>query len=192
MADPASAFAPAKRRLPTAAIVGIVCGSLALLVVVAGAIVGFNIFTGVKRFQVPGTSMEPTIQAGETITATVVDSGEYEPKHGDIVVFNAPDTWASKPGEQQIKRVIALPGERVACCDPQGQMQLAGKPLIEPYVKPGSNLRVSYDITVPEGRLWLLGDNRSQSGDSLNHYQMTQDVTESTIPLSAIVAIVKR
>lgn len=191
MADPASA--PPKRRLSTAAIVGIVCGSLALLMVAAAIVVSFVVFPSTKRFQVPGTSMEPTIQAGETVTATVVDPGDYEPKHGDIVIFNAPLTWTSKPGQQHVKRVIALPGERLVCCDTQGRLQIEGKQtLIEPYLKPGSTIRTDYDITVPEGRLWLLGDNRSQSGDSLQHYLMTDDVIESTIPISAIVAIVRR
>ena len=72
-----------------------------------------------------------------------------------------------------IKRVIGLPGDRVQCCNEFGQLTVNGTPLDEPYLhldsqgQPGSSL--SFDVTVPEGHLWVMGDNRNHSGDSRAH-----------------------
>src|SRR5205085_8940541 len=64
-------------------------------------------------------------------------------------------------GDQDfIKRVIGVPGDHVVCCDASGRLRINGKPLNEPYLKPGSkNQDLPFDITVPAGRLWVEGDN---------------------------------
>ena len=72
-----------------------------------------------------------------------------------------------KCGKFWVKRVIATGGERVACCDEQGRLTIDGTALSEPYlpdtVAPST---VSFDLQVPEGRMFVLGDNRADSTDS--------------------------
>jgi signal peptidase I len=68
-------------------------------------------------------------------------------------------------GSAYVKRVIGVPGDRVACCDEQGRIEVDGTPVEEPYVT-GPTDQVPFDVTVPDDRLWVLGDNRSDSADS--------------------------
>jgi signal peptidase I len=182
----------AKRGLSTGAIVAIVAGGVALVLVVVAGAIGFILIRNTMRFTVPGASMEPTIRAGQTVSATKVDPGKYQPKRGDIVVFRAPEAWTTKAGEMFVKRVIGLPGERVACCDPKGSLYIDTTPLAEPYLKAGATPdRTSFDIKVPDGRLWVMGDNRAQSGDSLLSFMNSRDINLATIPVSSVSAIVK-
>ncbi|MPQ99886.1 signal peptidase I [Modestobacter sp. I12A-02628] len=120
-----------------------------------------------------------------------------DPEPGDIVVFRGPDTWASEitvapaanwftaglrwvgqavgvaaPSEDDfVKRVIATGGQTVQCCDAEGRVTVDGQPLDEPYVyEPEPIERRSFGpVTVPEGRLWVMGDHRSDSADSKYH-----------------------
>ena len=119
------------------------------------------------------------------------------PEPGDIVVFKGPDTWSPEievqepsnwltgallwvgrtvgvapPGEDDfIKRVIATEGQTVECCDEQGRVLVDGQPLDEPYIFENSpeGDRSFEKVTVPEGRLWVMGDHRSASADSRSH-----------------------
>jgi signal peptidase I len=84
-----------------------------------------------------------------------------------------------------VKRVVGLPGDRVVCCDAQGRTSVDGVPLDEtPYLHPAAvTTQVSYDVTVPEGELWVLGDNRGDSRDSRYH----QDARGGFVSEDAVV-----
>ncbi|SFO86490.1 signal peptidase I [Geodermatophilus dictyosporus] len=120
-----------------------------------------------------------------------------EPEPGDIVVFQGPDTWVPEvevqdpsnwltgallwlgrtvgvapPSEDDyVKRVIATGGQTVECCDGEGRVVVDGQPLDEPYVYEDTprESRAFAPVTVPEGRLWVMGDHRSASADSRSH-----------------------
>lgn len=189
----ADGFAPpAKRGLSTRAIVGIAGGGLALVLVVVAVVVFLGSGRDTITLTAAGADMEPTIRPGQSVTATKVDPGEYQPKRGDIVAFSAPDGWLATKGDSKlVKRVIGLPGERVACCDPSGKWTVDGKPLAEPYVKAGSATACGpVEVVVPDGRLWVMGDNRTASNDSCTYYLRTSDIAVATIPVQAVSAVV--
>jgi signal peptidase I len=82
-----------------------------------------------------------------------------------VVGLSAPDS-----DNHLIKRVIGLPGDHVACCNALGQLTVNGVPLKEPYtvIPPGESnaATLSFNVTVPKGDLWVMGDNRYDSQDS--------------------------
>lgn len=130
--------------------------------------------TGWRLVEVTSDSMTPTLSTGDrVITAPMRDA----PERGDVVVFTPPDTWRdaytrwqqgrSAP-ERMVKRVVALGGDTVECCAADARLLINGVRVEEPYlaVEPGRGNAPTYRITVPEGYLWLLGDNRDDSFDS--------------------------
>ncbi len=124
----------------------------------------------VVRFVVEGTSMEPSIYAGNNLIVSRIDylriGGEYVfrgPKRGDIIVFNSPDGYTN----DFVKRLIALPGDKVAIRN--GKVYVNGEPsdFSEKPTSAGIFFDFSQgDIIVPEDSFFVLGDNRSQSSDS--------------------------
>ena len=116
----------------------------------------------VQPFVVPTGSMEPTIMAGDRVLSEKISYRLDDPQPGDIVVFDDPQ--GRHP--QLIKRVIAVEGQTVDIRD--GVVLVDGEQIPEPYL-----INVTTDegseetpITVPEDHLWLMGDNRPNSGDS--------------------------
>ncbi|WP_300610794.1 signal peptidase I [Trebonia sp.] len=164
----------------------------------------------VQVFSIPSGSMENTLVPGDRVLVNKLIYHFRPIARGDIVVFSGQGSWdppapppssdplvrlwhdvtnlvgISAPGTDYIKRVIGLPGDHVACCDAQGRVTVNGVPLNEQsYIYPGdAPSQVPFSITVPPGRLWVMGDNRADSDDS--RYRM-DDPGEGTIPESAVV-----
>ena len=119
----------------------------------------------VEPFIVPTGSMIPTIQIGNRVLAEKITYRFVRPpRYGDIVVF--PDPKGEHP--HLIKRVIATDGQTVDLRD--GKVYVDGKELVEPYThgQPSEPLspEFRYPYKVPAGDLWVMGDNRTNSGDS--------------------------
>ncbi|MFG3705090.1 signal peptidase I [Micromonospora sp. NPDC047670] len=142
-----------------------------------------------QTFFIPSPSMENTLQIDDRVLVNKLVYDFRSPHRGEVIVFRAPLEWSSNPdGEDFIKRVIGVGGDHVVCCDPQERLVINGKSLDEPYIFPGDKAGEEFDITVPEGRLWVMGDHREASGDSLQHWQQSgQDITAATIPEDEVV-----
>jgi signal peptidase I len=153
--------------------------------------------------------MENTLLPGDRILVSKIVYNFRPIARGDIVVFGGAGSWdppaqppsnwfagilgdatnlvgIAGPDTDYIKRVVGVPGDHVACCNAQGQVTVNGVPLSEKsYVYPGdAPSQVRFDITVPAGRLWVMGDNRGDSDDSRFR---TNDPGGGTIPESAVV-----
>jgi signal peptidase I len=164
----------------------------------------------VQVFAIPSGSMENTLQPGDRVLVSKLVYRFRDIARGDVVVFSGQGSWGpdappppgnplvrfwdgvtnlvgiSAPGTDYIKRVIGVPGDHVACCDARGRVTVNGVPLSEQsYVHPGdAPSQVPFSVTVPPGRLWVLGDNRANSDDS--RYRR-DDPGSGTIPESAVV-----
>jgi signal peptidase I len=182
---------------------------LAVIVVAALILVILLKTFVVQVFSIPSGSMENTLMPGDRILVSKIVYQFRSIERGDIVVFSGAGSWDAPtpppgnlldrigdnltglvgiagPGTDYVKRVIGVPGDHVVCCNTQGQVTVNGVPLSESsYVYPGdAPSEVPFNITVPAGRLWVMGDNRGDSDDS--RYR-TNDPGGGTIPESAVV-----
>ncbi|SCL20407.1 signal peptidase I [Micromonospora inyonensis] len=146
-----------------------------------------------QTFFIPSPSMENTLQIDDRVLVNKLVYDFRSPERGEVIVFKAPTEWSGNPdGEDYIKRVIGVGGDRVVCCDEQDRLMINGRSLDEPYVysvdgrrdKPADQ---EFDVTIPKGRLWVMGDHRAASGDSLEHWERLQDVERATIPVDDVV-----
>jgi signal peptidase I len=146
-----------------------------------------------QTFYIPSQSMEHTLNIYDRVLVNKLVYDFRSPHRGEIIVFKAPSEWRSGPeGEDFIKRVIAVGGDRVECCDAQQRIRINGHAIDEPYLFSEGAVHdaaadESFTVTVPAGRLWVMGDHRSESGDSLEHWEQTDDVTLSTVSEKAVV-----
>ncbi|MET8634592.1 signal peptidase I [Streptomyces sp. NPDC004096] len=133
-----------------------------------------------RPYTVPTDSMTPTIKAGDRVLAQRVDSADIT--RGDVVVFKQ-KSWGNMP---IVKRVVAVGGDTIACCT-EGRLTVNGKRIQESYLGKGrpAELKTIPTITVPKGRLFLLGDERSGSLDSTAHLT---EAFSGTVPRSAVDA----
>jgi signal peptidase I len=147
-----------------------------------------------QTFYIPSESMEHTLNINDRVVVNKLVYDFRTPHRGEILVFQAPAAWRSgEAGEDFIKRIIGVPGDRVVCCDAQQRLMINGVAIDEPYIfhtddgvyDPAS--KEQFDIVVPAARLWMMGDHRSESSDSRERYLSSHDVVTSTIPEDAIV-----
>jgi signal peptidase I len=148
----------------------------------------------VQAFYIPSSSMENTLEIGDKVLVNKLVY-DFRPIHrGDVIVFNGDGSWDPTPTQTSppltrlwdsvsglfgtapgvhdfIKRVIGVPGDHVACCNTHGQVTVNGVPLSEKsYLYPGNApSETRFSITVPPGRLWVMGDHRAVSWDSRGH-----------------------
>ncbi|MFE9031943.1 signal peptidase I [Streptomyces iakyrus] len=122
-----------------------------------------------RPFQIPSGSMERGLRIGDRV---LVNKLAYRfgavPQRGDIVVFDGTGYFGHA---DYIKRVVGVGGDRVVCCDREGRIQVNGRPVDESgFLYPGdSPSTVPFDVVVPGGTLFVLGDHRSDSSDSRDH-----------------------
>jgi signal peptidase I len=147
-----------------------------------------------QTFYIPSGSMQNTLEVYDRVLANKLVYHFREPARGEIVVFEAPPEWRSNPTDKDfIKRIIAVGGDTIACCDPDGRLLVNGHPLDEPYLFLFNGVAdaaapVEFEAVVPPGRLWVLGDHRSWSGDSMGHFQSTDgDLEIATIRVDDVV-----
>ncbi|MEV0135533.1 signal peptidase I [Dactylosporangium sp. NPDC050688] len=129
-----------------------------------------------KRYTASTNAMQPALKAGQTFVARVVAPGTYKPTPGDVVVFRNPEAWGS-PGNESVKRVVAVEGFVIACCDVEGRVTVDGVALDEPYLGEDSPIdaepvatqclsRRFGPVTVEPGHVFVMGDSRGVSMDS--------------------------
>ncbi|MFG1672720.1 signal peptidase I [Micromonospora sp. NPDC049282] len=146
-----------------------------------------------QTFFIPSPSMENTLKIDDRVLVNKLVYDFRSPHRGEVIVFKAPTEWSGNPnGEDFIKRVIGVGGDHVVCCDRAGGQErliINGKPIDEPFIFPGNKpADQDFDVTVPKGRLWVMGDHREASGDSLEHWQQSgEDINEATIPEGEVV-----
>jgi signal peptidase I len=132
--------------------------------VLIALVVALLIMQFIKPTIVRQTSMENTLHPDDYLFLSKQAYRFGEVHHGDIVVFHSGLESADGTTKNLIKRVIALPGDTVEIKD--GSVFLNGVKLAEPYTKDGYTEGEMSPVTVPEGNLFLMGDNRQNSTDS--------------------------
>jgi signal peptidase I len=182
---------------------------LLVIVVIAAALTLLVKAFVVQVYRIPSASMENTLQVGDRVLVNKLVYHFRGIARGDIIVFSGQDSWgpdAPPPSSNgfvrlwdealstvglengqtyYIKRVIGLPGDRVACCT-DGKVTVNGVPLTETsYLYPGDAPSFPFKtVTVPAGHLWVMGDHRGDSADSRYH---TSDPGGGAIPENEVV-----
>jgi len=163
----------------------------------------------VQFFYIPSGSMENTLQIQDRVAVNKVPFISGSINRGDVVVFRDPANWLPEPFEatdnkviakikdglvavgilpnpakQYLgKRVIGVAGDQVVCCS-NGKLTINGKETYEPYLFAGNKAsELDFNITVPEGKIWVMGDHRGSSADSRYHQD---DVNNGFVPVDKV------
>ena len=189
---------------------GSVLREFPILVIVALAVSLLIKTLLVQFFFIPSGSMENTLQVQDRVAVNKLPFISKNINRGDVVVFRDPANWLPEPfsgGENRVtakikeglvlvgvlpnpakqylvKRVIGVAGDNVICCSKSGKLTINGKEATEPYIYAGNKVsEMDFNITVPEGKIWVMGDHRSASADSRYHQD---DVNNGFVPVSRI------
>lgn len=181
-----------------------------ILVVVALLVSLFIKTFLVQFFYIPSGSMENTLQVQDRVAVNKLPFVSRQIARGDIVVFRDPANWlpaASDSSSNQViadiktglvavgvlpnpakqylvKRVIGVAGDHVVCCTKDGKLSVNGKATTEPYIFAGNvPSEMNFDVTVPAGKIWVMGDHRGASADSRYHQD---DINKGMVPLSRV------
>ena len=178
-----------------------------VVLVVTAILIAFVIKTFVAQaFFIPSGSMIPQLEVGDRVVVSKLAYRLHDPRRGDIIVFDNPtqtdvdepepplpervvrgileSVGLSTPStEEYIKRVIGLPGEKVE--GHNGRVYVDGRELVEPYIRQGPTTRDFAPVTLGEGQLWVMGDNRENSSDS----RVFGPIEESTVVGRAFVKV---
>jgi signal peptidase I len=164
----------------------------------------------VQFFFIPSGSMENTLQIDDRVAVNRLPFISNNIKRGDVVVFRDPDNWLPaadietapfviakakaalvavgvlpNPAKQYlVKRVVGVGGDHVICCTTTGKITVNGQEMVEPYIYAGNvPSDVNFDVTVPKGKLWVMGDHRGASADSRFHQE---DINKGFVPLKRV------
>ena len=161
---PRKSKSPTRNALEWVAVIG---GAILIAVVVRTFLL--------QTFWIPSPSMSPTLVENDRVLVNKLAYKFHDVNRGDVIVFERPPTEEPSEIKDLIKRVVALPGERVSIMD--GKVRIDGRPLTEPYTHglptvldscpttyvPGIDTEKGFEV--PEGHLLVLGDNRVNSHD---------------------------
>ena len=181
------------------------------ILVVVALIVSLLIKTFlVQFFYIPSGSMENTLQIKDRVAVNKIPFISRSIHRGDIVVFRDPANWLSEPftsespfvvekireglvalgvlpnpAKQYLgKRVVGIGGDRVICCNKNKKLTINGKESTEPYIFEGNDPSdLNFDVTVPAGKIWVMGDHRGASADSRYHQD---DINKGMVPLNRL------
>jgi len=164
----------------------------------------------VQFFYIPSGSMENTLQVQDRVAVNKIPFISKSIDRGDVVVFRDPDNWLPEivdydtnkylsivksalvavgvlpnPAKQYlVKRVIGVAGDRIVCCTKNDKLTINGVEVDEPYIFAGNKpSEMTFDVTVPEGKIWVMGDHRGASADSRYHQE---DINKGFIPISKV------
>ena len=163
----------------------------------------------VQFFYIPSGSMEQTLLVNDRVGVNKFAALYSDIKRGEVVVFRDPANWLATPTDEStgiwklakeslvfvgifpdpakqylIKRVIGVGGDHVRCCTTDGKLEVNGKAINEPYIFPGDKPSDSpFDVKVPKGFIWVMGDHRGASADSRFH---TDDPNKGMVPLNKV------
>jgi signal peptidase I len=152
-----------------------------------------------QAFYIPSESMQDTLVRNDRVLVSLLEPGPLDLERGDVGVFRDPGGWLDPSvvpprsglseaavevltfvgvlpqdaGEHLIKRVIGMPGDQVVCCDVGGRLTVNGEAIEETYLPEGTEpSTLTFDVIVPEDRIWVMGDNRGFSQDSRYHQDL--------------------
>jgi signal peptidase I len=163
----------------------------------------------VQFFYIPSGSMENTLQIQDRVAVNKLPFISRSISRGDVVVFRDPANWLPEPFTADenkviatikeglvtvgvlpnpakqflVKRVIGVAGDNVICCT-NGKLTINGKETTEPYIFAGNKpSEMDFNVTVPEGKIWVMGDHRGSSADSRYHQD---DVNNGFVPVDKV------
>jgi len=183
---------------------------LPILVVVALVVSLFIKTFVVQFFYIPSGSMENTLQIKDRVAVNKVPFISKSINRGDVVVFRDPNDWLPEiidydtnkyvakaksalvavgilpnPAKQYlVKRVVGVAGDHIVCCTKAGNLTINDVEVTEPYIYGGNKpSEMKFDVTVPKGKLWVMGDHRGASADSRYHQE---DINKGFVPVSRV------